>query len=102
MASERFVDDIAALSIERCLMSSISALFSRDLVDDLEDKEIRELSKESAESAIERERYTTKLRVLRTGMDDLKRLDRHRSTAEGTSRRLNKICVGNSLVAEMN
>lgn len=95
MASERFVDDIADLSIERYLMSKISALFSRDLVDELKDEEIHELSKESPESATERERYTTKLRVLRTGMDDLKRLDRHRSTAEGTILSLKQICMGN-------
>lgn len=83
MASERFVDDIAELSIERCLMSSISALFSRDLVDELQDEEIHEMSKESPESANERERCTTKLDVLRTGMNDLKRLDRHQKSAEG-------------------
>lgn len=54
------MDDIADLAIETCLMSGVSSLFSRDMVDDLEEDEIHELAKESAEAAEDREKFSAK------------------------------------------
>lgn len=60
-------------------MSKVSSLFSRDLIEDLDDEEICELAQESPDAAESRTQHTTKLEVLQAGLEDLKKLSRHRT-----------------------
>lgn len=71
------MDDIACLAIETCLMSGAPFLFSRTMVDELEEAEIYNLAKESPEAAGDREGCLVKLKVLQACMSDLKNLDKH-------------------------
>lgn len=70
------MDDIAVFAIEECLMAHLSSLFSRDMVDDMDEDEIKHLANESTETANDRERCSSKLKVLEAGMSGLKKLDR--------------------------
>lgn len=71
------------LAIERCVMTAVTKLFDRDMVDELEEAEISRLAEESPETSSERERNKVKLEVLRVGMDGLRALDRHQTDHTG-------------------
>lgn len=60
-------------------MTKVEDLFSRTMIDDLDEDEISRLAAESSAAAASRSKYTTKLDVLRAGFEDLKRLNRHRT-----------------------
>lgn len=57
-------------------MANLSSLFSRDMVDEMDEDEIKHLANESTETANDRERCSSKLKVLEAGMSGLKKLDR--------------------------
>lgn len=77
-ASKRFIDDLADLAIERCLMSKVASLFSRNVVEDLDDAEIDELAHETANAAECRSSHSARLEDLLSGLEDLKRLNQFR------------------------
>lgn len=60
-------------------MSKAPGLFSRSTIDELDDEEVHAIASESPEAAESRTRYTVKLDVLRAGLEDLKKLGRHRT-----------------------
>lgn len=60
-------------------MAKAPGLFSRDIIDEMDDEEINEIAKESVEAAELRARYISKLGVLQAGFADLRKLDRHRA-----------------------
>lgn len=55
------------------------------MVYDLTDDDIRHLAAESEEVALDRVRCEERLAVLRSGLRDLRQLDKHRSVVPGKS-----------------
>ena len=83
VALKKLVDDISVLAVEHCLLDKLTTLFQAETVLDLSDEEVKALAQESDESAARRWQCTVKMDVLDAGMDDLKRLDAHRSLSTG-------------------
>lgn len=79
VALKRVIDDVAVLAIEQCLMVPLKSILSRDMIDELEDEEIQDLAKESSQAISERIACSQKLKILKAGRDDLKRLDLHKA-----------------------
>jgi hypothetical protein len=65
------------------VIGKLPSLFKPEMVYDLADADISHLVAESETAAEERNRYTEKLGILTSGLQDLKRLDKHRSTISG-------------------
>ncbi|KAI6080250.1 P-loop containing nucleoside triphosphate hydrolase protein [Hypoxylon rubiginosum] len=71
------IDDVSVLAIERCLIQQLPDLLAPEAIYDLTDAEVRRIAGESHESTVERARTTDKLRILESGMAELKRLKKH-------------------------
>lgn len=82
VAFKTFVDSVAVLAIEQCLLQKLPSLFSPDVVLEMKDEDVSRLAAESEETSAERSRYEEKLIVLESGLSDLQRLDKHRTLFE--------------------
>lgn len=82
VALKTFVDDVAVLAIEQCLVKKLPSLFSPDVVFGMDDEAIHRLVAESEEAGAERSRNAEKLGILEAGLRDLRRLDKHRTVIE--------------------
>jgi hypothetical protein len=60
------------LAVEACIIQKLPTLFCPEDVLDIEDTMIAILAAENEESSTERQRCTEKLRVLETGLKELK------------------------------
>lgn len=67
------------LAIEHCLIRKLPSLFTPKMVYDLDDEDVNRLAAESNGASSDRARCSEKLGILETGLQDLKRLNKHRA-----------------------
>lgn len=79
VALKKFVDDIAVLAVEQCLIRNLPSLLNAEVIDGLSMAEVAHLAAEGEQSAEERKWCTEKLAVLEDGLSELTFLDRYRS-----------------------
>ncbi len=82
---------MSILAIERALIQKLSGILSPGIVCDLTDEEVQRIAAESKESGAERVRLTEKLRVLESGLTELKRLKKHNPSILETQVRMTTI-----------
>lgn len=63
-----FIDNVATLVVEHCLVDELSTLFNPDIVSDMDDATLERLAAESAEQQEERRNLHDKLSTLREGL----------------------------------
>lgn len=73
VALDIFVDNVAALAVENCLIGGLEDLISPYKVAEMGDEELQKLAAESEEDQSERTQATNKLRVLESGLQTCKR-----------------------------
>lgn len=66
-----FIDNVAILAIENCLLRPLEHIFSNQVINDMEDKEIEKLAGESQEVQEERDQLSGELKKLEAGMRTL-------------------------------
>lgn len=76
---KKFVDDVVVLAIEACLINKLPDLFTPETVFEMDDEGVSRLAAESEATDAERVRCRNKRGVLLAGLEELRRLDRHRS-----------------------
>jgi hypothetical protein len=81
-----FIDNVAILAIENCLLRPLEQIFSNQVINSMDDEEIEKLAGESQEVKEERERLSRELKKLETGMRTLSTFSTDRSS-------LNRPCV---------
>ncbi|KAE8376604.1 P-loop containing nucleoside triphosphate hydrolase protein [Aspergillus bertholletiae] len=64
-----FVDNIAVLAIENCLLEPLERIFTSQTVNDMEDQQIRELAEEPVHVQRDRQRLNQELDRLRAGLN---------------------------------
>lgn len=74
----RFIDDVSNLAIEDCLISKLSSLFRSTDVLGLSAEDISGMAGETPESSIERQRLEAKRKILKSGLQSLKSLNKRR------------------------
>lgn len=79
------IDNISVLAIEKFLQS-LPTIFSPDVVIALDDRTTEIIAGESAVSIQEREHVTEKLSILRSSLETLKGLEKHRGFGPSRSR----------------
>lgn len=82
----RFIDDVSNLAIEDRLISKLSTLFRSSNILEMSVEDVSILAGETQESSLERQRLETKRKILRTGLQSLKSLNKRRSTLSPTER----------------
>jgi hypothetical protein len=63
-----FIDNVAVLGIEHCLVDQLSDVFNPDIVAGMDDGTLKLLAAESEETQAERKRLQEKLEVLELGL----------------------------------
>lgn len=66
-----FIDNVAILAIENCLLRPLEHIFSNQVINKMDDEEIERLAGESQEVKEERERLSRELKKLEAGMRTL-------------------------------
>ena len=75
-----FIDNVAILAIENCLLVPLEAIFTSLNVSNMESKQIKSLASEPAHVQSDREMYQTQLEKLRAGLRTLNILNTDRSS----------------------
>lgn len=73
------MDDVSILVLEQCLLQKLPSLFTSDMIYDISDEDIALLAGETSEAVAERVRLREKKTTLESGLQELRRLDKHRS-----------------------
>jgi hypothetical protein len=76
VAIKTLIDDFSVLAQERCLMQELPNVFPPKVVVGLEDATIAEIAAETDESKQDRLNTEEKLKVLQTGLETIKKLQR--------------------------
>lgn len=84
VAVSRFIDDVSILAIEDCLVSKLSTLFRSSNVLEMSAQDISRLAGETRESSLERQRLEAKRKILKTGLQSLKSLNKRRNVVNPT------------------
>lgn len=79
VALKKFIDDVSVLAVEFCLVKKLPLLFNPEKVFEMNDEEISRLAAENDSTGAERNRCTEKREVLLAGLNELRRLHKHRS-----------------------
>lgn len=69
-----FIDNMAALSTEHCLLKHLPDMFSPATVMSLDENTVQDIALEPESSKIERIRVSNKLESLESGLQTLKRI----------------------------
>ena len=77
----RFIDDVSVLAIEDCLIGKVSKLFRSSVVLKLSFEDVSRLAGETKKSSVERRRLGEKHKILDTGLQGLKSLQKQRPFA---------------------
>ncbi|KAJ5370483.1 P-loop containing nucleoside triphosphate hydrolase protein [Penicillium cataractarum] len=75
-----FIDNVAILAIENCLLRPLEHIFSNQVINSMDDEEIEKLAGESQEVKEERERLSRELKKLEAGMRTLSTFSADRSS----------------------
>lgn len=76
VAVDRFIDDVSTLAIENCLISKLCTLFRSSNVLEMSPEDLSDLAGETPESSLERQRLEAKRKILKTGLQSLKSLNK--------------------------
>lgn len=79
VALKKFIDDVSVLAVEFCLVKKLPSLFNPEKIFEMNDEEISRLAAEHDSTGAERIRYAEKREILLAGLNELRRLDKHRS-----------------------
>ncbi|KAA8647165.1 uncharacterized protein ATNIH1004_005853 [Aspergillus tanneri] len=63
-----FVDNVATLAIENCLLGPLGSMFTSQTINNMEDKQVQELAREPAFICDERDRLNNELEKLQAGL----------------------------------
>lgn len=80
-----FIDNVAILAIENCLLRPLEHIFSNQVINSMDDEEIEKLAGESQEVKEERERLSRELKKLEAGMRTLSSFSADRSSLSRSS-----------------
>ena len=69
-----FINNIASLAIEQCLLSRLHKIFSSTTIREMNDEKLELVASESQDTRIERERVAERVKTLQKGLDTLKRI----------------------------
>ena len=81
---KRFVDDFSVLAVEKCLVENLASLFTPEVVQQLNEKDVAYMAAESEHAAEQRSQCQEMLRALGESRSDLKTLDIYRRTLPGS------------------
>ncbi|OOQ90479.1 Dynamin family protein [Penicillium brasilianum] len=80
-----FIDNVAILAIENCLLRPLEHIFSNQVINNMDDEEIEKLAGESQEVKEERERLSRELKKLEAGMRTLSTFNADRPSSNRPS-----------------
>lgn len=69
-----FVNNVASLAVEQCLLSGLPKIFSVATIRDMEEKAITSIASESSETLRKRERLSERVKVLRDAVTIIERI----------------------------
>lgn len=76
-----FIDNVAILGIENCLLDPLSRIFTSKRISSLEDEEVERLAAESSATLEERARLTSEMEMLQADYEELRRLSEREAAA---------------------
>ncbi|KAJ5940356.1 hypothetical protein N7516_000524 [Penicillium verrucosum] len=77
-----FIDNVATLGIENCLLGPLSSILTSQTVNNMEDKQVQDIATESSSVVDERERLTRELEKLQAGSRTLSRFNIRKVTTK--------------------
>ena len=69
-----FINNIASLAVEQCLLSGLSKIFSSTTIREMNDEKLELVASESRDTRMERERVAERVQILQKGLHTLKRI----------------------------
>jgi hypothetical protein len=75
-----FINNVASLAVEQCLLKGLPKIFSSTIIREMGDEELEIVASESRDTRMERERVAERVKVLHQGLQTLKRVHPGRNT----------------------
>ena len=75
MAVLTFINNVASLAVEQCLLAGLHKIFSPMTIRDMDDEKLNLIAEESRDTVSERERLNERLEGLSKGLRTLKELN---------------------------